>query len=83
MRGTTVRQELELAGSGISIHVPREGDDLPIVTLWGNDTHISIHVPREGDDSRQAYKNVQMSQFQSTSPVRGTTQAASSFRRIL
>ena len=33
----------------ISIHVPREGDD---VTAAGHaeDRIISIHVPREGDD---------------------------------
>ena len=38
---------------GISIHVPREGDDFPDAVLYSHDS-ISIHVPREGDDLRLA-----------------------------
>ena len=34
----------------ISIHVPREGDDLPVSWWMPEYTEISIHVPREGDD---------------------------------
>ena len=34
---------------GISIHVPREGDDFLIRDISPK-AHISIHVPREGDD---------------------------------
>ena len=37
----------------ISIHVPREGDDL--IGRMHNEriTYISIHVPREGDDIQE------------------------------
>ena len=34
----------------ISIHVPREGDDLRGRQAAGKIIVISIHVPREGDD---------------------------------
>ena len=34
----------------ISIHVPREGDDLRSSQFQVNPRLISIHVPREGDD---------------------------------
>ncbi len=35
--------------SRISIHVPREGDDVGL-SVVKNGLTISIHVPREGDD---------------------------------
>ena len=57
MRGTTyVPRELYLKFI-ISIHVPREGDD---VFLLPEETapSISIHVPREGDDQK---KNIPLS----------------------
>ena len=49
MRGTT--EALARGGSRyeISIHVPREGDDLMAAQSLKNRS-ISIHVPREGDD---------------------------------
>ena len=34
----------------VSIHVPREGDDEMLDTIWEADFEVSIHVPREGDD---------------------------------
>ncbi len=34
----------------ISIHVPREGHDLTIISGNGSLIRISIHVPREGHD---------------------------------
>ena len=41
-------------GTAISIHIPREGDDVERI-----DTRkcklISIHIPREGDDSRSTF----------------------------
>ena len=36
----------------ISIHVPREGDDIADTHKRIIDTLISIHVPREGDDAK-------------------------------
>ena len=50
MRGTTNINLHRMLIFGISIHVPREGDDPA-----GHNGHltlfISIHVPREGDDT--------------------------------
>ena len=37
------------------------------------ETGISIHVPREGDDQLIAKYDSRAQEFQSTSPVRGTT----------
>ena len=57
----------------ISIHVPRERDDLPIRNDGFSD-QISIHVPRERDDPRAGQAARWVSRvFQSTSLVRGTT----------
>ena len=39
------------------------------------DLEISIHVPREGDDLGTIDKVTDTAKFQSTSPVRGTTDA--------
>ena len=42
---------------GISIHVPREGDDAQgVLPLRGR--VISIHVPREGDDTLAAAREL-------------------------
>ena len=61
----------------ISIHVPREGDDwLPIGRPI--ELRISIHVPREGDDWKPATTRPRPTTFQSTSPVRGTTESQTS-----
>ena len=57
----------------ISIHVPREGDDLVVVDVHAGDEGISIHVPREGDDNWWTASPWNARRFQSTSPVRGTT----------
>ena len=57
----------------ISIHVPREGDDVRGGRADGP-AEISIHVPREGDDFKTEIARRRHYRFQSTSPVRGTTQ---------
>ena len=57
----------------ISIHVPREGDDPPGFLRVFPARGISIHVPREGDDDYPLKNKVFCGEFQSTSPVRGTT----------
>ena len=49
MRGTTKDAHTYAALAIISIHVPREGDDL-FGLLGSNFGYISIHGPREGDD---------------------------------
>ena len=72
VRGTTIIYLYLSIAIYISIHVPREGDD------WHcyhprTPIRISIHVPREGDDEVYGYIETEMVQFQSTSPVRGTT----------
>ena len=51
VRGTTDRHSDFSKSFTISIHVPREGDDLGHWALSDNYQTISIHVPREGDDS--------------------------------
>ena len=56
----------------ISIHVPREGDDINDFFRDQN-IQISIHVPREGDDPFGVGFFAWVFGFQSTSPVRGTT----------
>ena len=56
----------------ISIHVPREGDDI-LAGCFAIGAPISIHVPREGDDDGDITLVEAGKQFQSTSPVRGTT----------
>ena len=72
VRGTTLSDAVRYAVFLISIHVPREGDDSVRFTRAPFEK-ISIHVPREGDDSSACPDCVAANQFQSTSPVRGTT----------
>ena len=60
----------------ISIHVPREGDDVPVGCSCCLLKTISIHVPREGDDGKTIFNEVHAYQFLSTSPARGTTPAS-------
>ena len=38
------------AHRGISIHIPRVGDDVPYELYIKAGTAISIHIPRVGDD---------------------------------
>ena len=80
VRGTTRHKAGAARRVGISIHVPREGDDdCPVyVRLL---IQISIHVPREGDDVARNTVFRPVSRFQSTSPVRGTTTASSDPRQ--
>ena len=56
----------------ISIHVPRAGDDA-ILSQRQIQRSISIHVPRAGDDHNLVFHPHLCVEFQSTSPVRGTT----------
>ena len=48
-RGTTIFASVDVQAQAISIHVPREGDDVRHHAGRPGDS-ISIHVPREGDD---------------------------------
>ena len=57
----------------ISIHVPREGHDSTATDYMRRCQLISIHVPREGHDHIILAKIINISQFQSTCPARGTT----------
>ena len=50
MRGTTSVVGNRYVVTDISIHVPREGDDLNARDAFYADVSISILVPREGDD---------------------------------
>ena len=56
----------------ISIHVPREGDDV-VTEKYAEYRNISIHVPREGDDTLAKKYGDYDDLFLSTSPARGTT----------
>ena len=53
VRGTTSCQLNLFPHTGISIHVPREGDDY-CLRRPRRLQRISIHVPREGDDLKSA-----------------------------
>ena len=59
-------------GTGISIHAPSEGSDLPtgIKSIKAN---ISIHAPRGGSDKAPVVKFIFAGVFQSTLPVGGAT----------
>ena len=59
--------------AAISIHVPREGHDVPLKHGIISHIEISIHVPREGHDTAAATSSPGSSLFLSTCPVRGTT----------
>ena len=50
VRGTTLQFPHAAVRLDISIHVPREGDDLAEPPPEPPEPPISIHVPREGDD---------------------------------
>ena len=72
-RGTTIWDTESARAKSISIHVPREGDDVVKMAARLTDKQISIHVPREGDDHFPRLRLKPQAQFQSTSPARGTT----------
>ena len=59
----------------VSTRAPREGDDTDTWLRTVGLATISIHVPREGDDYRTFSYVARYVLFQSTSPVRGTTEA--------
>ena len=71
-RGTTTLESRIAAATEISIHVPREGHDEYLSTVFLYN-FISIHVPREGHDLQQKCALVLSPLFQSTCPARGTT----------
>ena len=73
VRGTTVHTICFGQVGKISIHVPREGDDVAQANPQSYNQTISIHVPREGDDTGCRDSHGGAFLFQSTSPVRGTT----------
>ena len=54
VRGTTPRQPVHCEWPTISIHVPREGDDV-LIHRARPLLLISIHVPREGDDAEVTF----------------------------
>ena len=58
----------------VSTRAPREGDDTDTWLRTVGLATISIHVPCEGDDYRTFSYVARYVLFQSTSPVRGTTQ---------
>ena len=58
---------------GISIHVPREGDD-SLTACAPSTTRISIHVPREGDDTPSAGGGTATSNFYPRPPRGGRQQ---------
>ena len=65
--------EPQLRGQGrISIHVPLAGHDKDIQRRSAGRA-ISIHVPLAGHDPRREYACCEYQQFQSTCPLRGTT----------
>ena len=73
VRGTTAADMADIPDVTISIHVPREGDDIGWYQAYVQLANISIHVPREGDDAFAVRSSAPFESFQSTSPVRGTT----------
>ena len=50
-RGATYSWRTSQTRSSVSIHAPREGCDLSILSFSAFDTSVSIHAPREGCDS--------------------------------
>ena len=70
--GTTLAVLFVYLYLAISIHVPRVGDDNAAHGVYGI-LSISIHVPRVGDDGNSSTAYIPCTQFQSTSPVWGTT----------
>ena len=65
----------------ISIHVPREGDDLWLYQAWGHRKIFQSTSPVRGTTAVEERLNQLTEGFQSTSPVRGTTPAAAGRRR--
>ena len=59
----------------VSIHAPRAGRDgaFPCVRAEGD---VSIHAPRAGRDAQGGGGGTTVTQFQSTRPARGATDAA-------
>ena len=83
MRGTTRSSQFQVNPRLISIHVPREGDD-KIPDMIQVNISISIHVPREGDDRMALGVYTALGgRFQSTSPVRGTTDVSLNRTRFI
>ena len=77
MRGTTIPNLHFFSPPGISIHVPRAGDDSSRRTRRGPSFHFNPRPPCGGRPA-PAVPLSSHETFQSTSPVRGTTEAAES-----
>ena len=67
VRGTTYVSKYMLSNTGISIHVPREGDD-KLGKKYLTNPSISIHVPREGDDANGTRTNLTHDDFNPRPP---------------
>ena len=72
VRGATWCKARNCDVTGISIHAPRAGGDLPVVPP-AEGLIISIHAPRAGGDWTSALLASTSEKFQSTPPVRGAT----------
>ena len=74
--GTTEEYDKAFDKAMISIHVPRTGDDKSRSVAFTDNLIISIHIPRTGDDVVSGMRTTSLLRFQSTYPVRGTTNNA-------
>ena len=74
MRGTTQPANFDGAAFVISIHVPREGDDLRVLASSLSWTLFQSTSPVRGTTAA-GINPLLAATFQSTSPVRGTTDA--------
>ena len=74
-RGATGALFWRMVKSDISIHAPREGGDEGQASRIVHLLTISIHAPREGGDSVLAAARPNPTEFQSTPPARGATNA--------
>ena len=71
-RGTTRHHRHGRINGGISIHVPREGDDDTVAEEAEAFSHFNPRPPRGGRLSLDGFPR-DFTVFQSTSPARGTT----------
>ena len=72
MRGATLYELILHTHKGISIHAPHAGSDYPLKAVMGAE-QISIHAPHAGSDAFLFSSAYDLSQFQSTLPMRGAT----------
>ena len=72
VRGTTQSNSISKGDNGISIHVPRAGDDQLCSNMVLVNTDFNPRPPC-GGRPLHLRRNMVLQRFQSTSPVRGTT----------